>query len=173
MGMSDKALKVVGHLTFVFVLIMLVGTVVITTKKSKEMFDDQKSKFSVMFFYQEGCGHCHDLLNPNGPLAMLASRTATFLSNEGDGKNCNVDVDFSKAVPSSEKGVGPIDVNLPENKDSVAMYRVSHTPFVVLVDSDGKKLSEFSGPKTCEGLAKWINTNIPCIPQTLCASELQ
>ena len=168
LGMSKSSIKVIGHLSFVFVLILLVGAFVVAGKKTgaMEKFDEKKTRYSVLFFYQEGCGHCHELLNPSGPLAMLANTTYAFLN--GDGKNCKVDVDFSKAVSTGDKGAGPIDVNLPENKALAAKHAVSHTPFVVLVDSTGKQISEFSGPQTCQGMAKWLNTNIPCIPQTVC-----
>jgi thioredoxin-related protein len=152
-------LTTVGHIASIIVLVLLIASFLILNSKTREAFDEQRKKYSVMFFYQEGCGHCHELLSPTGPLAVVAKKMKAFLGKEGDGKNCVVAIDFPEAI----------DVALPKNKELGAKYAVSYTPFVVLVDADGAKISELTGPKTCEGIAKWINTNITCIPQTLCA----
>eukprot|EP00798_Chlamydomonas_sp_ICE-L_P019686 gene19686-26373_t len=160
--MSPSQMRTVGHLSFVFVLVLLIGTMLITNKKMKESFDNSKTRYSVTFFYQEGCGHCHEFLNPSGPLAKFAKLVTSYLGKDGDGKNCNVAIDFSKAMHNA------IDIHEPKNKDIANKYNISYTPFVVLLDSDGNNISEFNGSRSCDGLAKWINTAIPCIPQSVC-----
>lgn len=167
--MTEGQIKMIGHLTFVFVVVLLIGTIVITTRKTRESFTSADvTKYSVTLFYQEGCGHCYDMLAPTGPVGQVATAVTNFLSNRGDGKNCNIAVDFSNAVPSSDKAKGPVNVNDTKNQALVQMLGVTYTPFLVLTDATGRKISEFTGPKSCQGIATWLNTAIPCIPQTVC-----
>jgi hypothetical protein len=121
------------HYSILTTFILIIFVIIMNGRYICESFSSEKKKYSLEYYYMDGCGHCEDF-NKSGVWDQLMSKTWD-----------NVSI---------------IKYNMKDKMDRVKKFNITGFPSIILVDvSDGKDkiVSEFKEERTRSKIESFIN----------------
>lgn len=121
------------HYAILTTFILIIFVIIMNGRYICESFSSEKKKYSLEYYYMDGCGHCEDF-NKSGVWDQLMSKTWD-----------NVSI---------------IKYNMKDKMDRVKKFNITGFPSIILVDvSDGKDklVSEFKEERTRSKIESFIN----------------
>jgi len=121
------------HYAILATFILIIFVIIMNSRYICESFSSGTKKYSLEYYYMDGCGHCEDF-NKSGVWDQLMSKTWD-----------NVSI---------------VKYNMKDKMDRVNKFNITGFPSIILVDvSDGKDklVSEFKGERTHSKLESFIN----------------
>lgn len=121
------------HYAILTTFILIIFVIIMNGRYICESFSSEKKKYSLEYYYMDGCGHCEDF-NKSGVWDQLMSK-----------KWDNVSI---------------IKYNMKDKMDRVKKFNITGFPSIILVDvSDGKDkiVSEFKEERTLSKIENFIN----------------
>lgn len=121
------------HYAILTTFILIIFVIIMNGRYICESFSSEKKKYSLEYYYMDGCGHCEDF-NKSGVWDQLMSKTWD-----------NVSI---------------IKYNMKDKIDRVKKFNITGFPSIILVDvSDGKDkiVSEFKEERTRSKIESFIN----------------
>jgi|TARA_B000000475_G_C15628734_1_gene296483 hypothetical protein len=121
------------HYAILTTFILIIFVIIMNGRYICESFSSEKKKYSLEYYYMDGCGHCEDF-NKSGVWDQLMGKTWD-----------NVSI---------------IKYNMKDKMDRVKKFNITGFPSIILVDvSDGKDklVSEFKEERTRSKIESFIN----------------
>lgn len=121
------------HYAILTTFILIIFVIIMNGRYICESFSSEKKKYSLEYYYMDGCGHCEDF-NKSGVWDQLMSKTWD-----------NVSI---------------VKYNMKDKMDRVNKFNITGFPSIILVDvSDGKDklVSEFKEERTRSKIESFIN----------------
>ena len=117
-------------------MVLLAALVYVAIKLIKPLFDKYAltegfgKASELMLLHMNGCGHCKDMMPA-----------------------------WKSFKNSNNAGIKVSTVEQSENPALVKKYKVKGFPTIILLDADGNKIKEFSGPRTVKGFKEFCAAN--------------